>query len=126
MAEEPGTTGSAEAALVTVTPRPLEFVLGWLPPGALIQIAGRPGPDQKRTRGMSNTSQAPAAAENPYEATCQRFNRAGENCTKVKAQTRQMLRDAEDEYEAARAALALYETSPGIPKPEYRDGRTGQ
>jgi hypothetical protein len=46
VAEEPGPTGSAEAALVTVSPRPLEVALAWLLPGALIQIAGRPGPER--------------------------------------------------------------------------------
>jgi hypothetical protein len=69
---------------------------------------------------------AEAVAENPYEVACLRFNRASENYPKVKAHAGQMLRDAEDEYEAARANLAQYETSPGIPKPEYRNGGTGQ
>lgn len=66
------------------------------------------------------------AAALEYEAARERFNRAGENYPKIKDEAARMLRDADDEYEAAQANLAQYESSPGIPKPEYRDGGTGQ
>lgn len=69
----------------------------------------------------------PAAAEainskNPYEAAGYRFARASENYPKAKAESERILREAEEEYEAAEANLRQYETSPGIPKPEYRRG----
>lgn len=59
--------------------------------------------------------------KNPYEAACDRFNEASENYPKAKAEAERILREAEEEYEAAQANLRQYEVSPGIPRPEYRD-----
>ena len=58
---------------------------------------------------------------NPYEAACDRFNRASVNYPKAKAEAERIVREAEEEREAAQANLARYEQSPGIPLPQWRD-----
>lgn|SRR5487761_935269 len=63
---------------------------------------------------------AEQATANPYEAACERFNRASANWPKAKAEAEQLLREADDEWNAARANLRQYEQSPGIPLPQYR------
>lgn len=55
-----------------------------------------------------------------YERAAERFNRASENWAKANAA--RILQAAEDEYDAASADLARYETSPGLPLPEFRPG----
>jgi acyl-CoA hydrolase len=61
-----------------------------------------------------------AAAANPYEQACERFNIASANYPKAKAEAERILREASDEYDAAAANLRRYESQPGIPLPEYR------
>jgi hypothetical protein len=56
---------------------------------------------------------------NPYEAACERFNRASANYPKAQAEAERILREADEEYEAARANLRQYESQPGIPLPQY-------
>lgn len=63
---------------------------------------------------------AQAHGANPYEQACDRFNAASENYPKAKAEAARILREAEEEYEAAEAHLRQYESKPGICKPEYR------
>jgi hypothetical protein len=58
---------------------------------------------------------------NPYEAACERFERASRNYPKAKAEAERILREANDEYDAAEANLRQYESAPGIPLPEYRE-----
>lgn len=75
---------------------------------------------------MRLTYQPPApAAEwvrpgNPYDAACDRYNRAAEAYPLIKARAEQMIRDADAEVVAATAGLRQYETQPGIAMPEYR------
>ena len=58
---------------------------------------------------------------NPYEAACERFNAALGACGRARVEADRLLRETEDEFEAARANLRQYETSPGIPLPQYRE-----
>jgi hypothetical protein len=58
---------------------------------------------------------------NPYEAACERFERANQNYPKAKAESERILREAEEEWDAAQANLRLYESQPGIPLPQYRE-----
>jgi hypothetical protein len=62
---------------------------------------------------------------NPYEAACERLERASANLPKAKAEAERILREADDEYYAATANLRLYESQPGVPLPEYRESRAG-
>lgn len=61
-------------------------------------------------------------ASNPYEQACERFNRASANYPKAEAEAARILREANDEYDAAQANLRRYESAPGIPLPQYREG----
>jgi len=61
---------------------------------------------------------------NPYEQAVKRFSAAVRNHAIATAEADAMVRAADDEWEAAQAGLAQYEVSPGIPKPEYREGVT--
>ena len=58
---------------------------------------------------------------NPYEAACDRFNRASKNYPKAKAEAARILAEAEAEWEAAQVNLRRYESQPGIPLPQYRE-----
>jgi hypothetical protein len=58
---------------------------------------------------------------NEYEAACERFNRASENHPIAMAEAQRIVDAANDEYEAAQANLRQYESSPGIPLPQYRE-----
>lgn len=58
---------------------------------------------------------------NAYEAACERFSRASQNYPKAKAESERIIREADEEFDAAQANLRQYETSPGIPLPEYRE-----
>ncbi len=58
---------------------------------------------------------------NPYEHACERFNVAGPALAMAMAEAERIVREADAEYEAARANLRRYETSPGIPLPECRE-----
>jgi hypothetical protein len=62
---------------------------------------------------------------NPYEAACERFNRISESHAEIKRLAQSVIDWADDEWEAAQANLRQYETSPGIPLPEYRTSMTG-
>ena len=57
---------------------------------------------------------------NAYELAGERFNRAGPACLKARREAERIVRDAEAEYAAAEAALTAFESSPGVPLPEYR------
>ncbi|HEV2452391.1 MAG TPA: hypothetical protein VGS62_10760 [Streptosporangiaceae bacterium] len=61
------------------------------------------------------------SAPNPYEEACERFNRASANYPKAKAESERILREANDEYDAAQDNLRQYESRPGIPLPQYRE-----
>jgi hypothetical protein len=61
------------------------------------------------------------APANPYEAACERFNRASRRAYRAKADAERILREADAEYEAALANLAQYESEPGIALPQYRE-----
>lgn len=58
---------------------------------------------------------------NPYEAACERFERANQNCAKATAEAERILTEAENEWDAAQANLRQYESRPGIPLPQYRE-----
>lgn len=60
------------------------------------------------------------APANPYEAACERFNRASRNYPAAKAEAARILQAASDEYDAAEANLRQYESEPGIALPQYR------
>lgn len=60
-------------------------------------------------------------AANPYETARERFSRAAQDYSKAKAEAARILREAASEYDAAEAGLCQYETSPGIPLPQYRE-----
>lgn len=51
-----------------------------------------------------------------YERAVRRYEIARENFPRAK----RVMDAAQDEYDAAYAALAEFESSPGIPLPEYR------
>jgi len=63
---------------------------------------------------------AEEAARNPYEAAAERFERASRAYPLAKAESARLLREANDEYEAAEADLRQYESQPGIPLPQDR------
>jgi hypothetical protein len=54
-----------------------------------------------------------------YEAARERFEQATANWPKAKAEADQLIREADDEYEAAWRNLCQFESTPGIPLPEY-------
>lgn len=58
---------------------------------------------------------------NAYEEACERFDRASDNWPKAKAEAERIVREADEEYEAAWANLRRYESSPGLPLPQYRE-----
>jgi hypothetical protein len=62
---------------------------------------------------------------NPYEEAAERFGRAAHNYPKAKAEAEKILREADDEWNAAVADLRQYESQPGIPLPEYRQEMWG-
>ena len=62
-----------------------------------------------------------SAPVNPYEAACGRFERANQNYPVIKAYAEMLLREANDEWDAAQANLRQYESQPGIPLPQYRE-----
>jgi hypothetical protein len=57
---------------------------------------------------------------NAYEAACDRMEAARRRCQKAKRLAERIVRDAEDEWAAADAALTRCESRAGIPLPEYR------
>ena len=57
---------------------------------------------------------------NNYELACERFENIGRNYKKITDAAMAVIEWAGTEYEAASANLRQYETSPGIPLPEYR------
>ena len=59
------------------------------------------------------------AYANDYEAACTRFDRANANYPRAKAEAERIRQEADEEWEAARANLARFERSPGIPLPEH-------
>lgn len=60
---------------------------------------------------------------NPYEAACERFEAATRNLPAAKAEASRILREADEEWDAAQVNLRQYESSPGIPLPQYRPVR---
>ena len=58
---------------------------------------------------------------NPYEAARTRLERATKSYQDAKVRAEQILCDAVNELDAAEAGLRQYETSPGIPLPEFRE-----
>ena len=62
-----------------------------------------------------------SAPVNPYEAACDRFERANQNYPVIKAYAEMLLREANDEWDAAQANLRQYESQPGIPLPQFRE-----
>lgn len=54
-----------------------------------------------------------------YELACARFEKAGERAVAARREADAGVQAAEAEYTAARHALAGFEVSPGIPRPEY-------
>lgn len=63
--------------------------------------------------------QTEPAKPNPYELACERFNRISGSIQAIKAQAQSVIDWADQEWEAAQKNLRQYETSPGIPLPEY-------
>ena len=61
----------------------------------------------------------PTAYADDYEAACERFDRATAAAPRARAEAERLRQEAEDEWEAARANLARFERSPGIPLPEH-------
>ena len=57
---------------------------------------------------------------NAYEEACERFERANQNYPVIKAHADLLLREANDEWDAAQDNLRQYESQPGIPLPQYR------
>jgi hypothetical protein len=57
---------------------------------------------------------------NPYEQACERFERAITGYREAKTHAALLLREAEDEYDAAESNLRQYESYPGIPLPEWK------
>lgn len=58
----------------------------------------------------------------PYETACERFQAASEDYRKAKAEAHRILTEAEAEYSAAEDGLRQFESAPGIPLPQYREG----
>lgn len=58
---------------------------------------------------------------NPYELACERFNRISGSIAAIKAQAQSVIDWADQEWGAAQLNLRQYETSPGIPLPQYRE-----
>jgi hypothetical protein len=59
---------------------------------------------------------------NAYEQAADRFNRISASLPGITDACQQIIAWAEDECDTAAADLARYETSPGIPLPQYRPG----
>jgi hypothetical protein len=57
----------------------------------------------------------------PYEAARERFELIARTRPKIVADARALIEWAEREWSDANAALAEFESSPGIPLPQYRD-----
>lgn len=57
---------------------------------------------------------------NPYEVACDRFERINRNRATIIAGAQATIEWAEQEWAAAQAELARYESQPGIPLPQYR------
>ena len=58
---------------------------------------------------------------NDYERAAERFENISRNYKTITDAAMTVIEWAGTEYEAASANLAKYETSPGIPLPEYRE-----
>jgi hypothetical protein len=61
---------------------------------------------------------------NPYEAACERFERANRNARVIEAYARMLIDKANREWEEAQANLRQHESQPGIPLPQYREQAT--
>ena len=61
---------------------------------------------------------------NDYELACERFNRISQDFAKIVEAAQGVITWANEEYEAAQDSLRKYESSPGIPLPEYRQPST--
>jgi hypothetical protein len=57
---------------------------------------------------------------NDYERACERFNRISGSIAEIQQEAKAVIQWAEDEYAAAQDNLRQYESSPGIPLPQYR------
>jgi hypothetical protein len=68
---------------------------------------------------------APCMWRDDYEAAGERFSRASARMPDAAAEAARIIREAEDEYDAAEAWLRLHEAAPGIPLPQCRrpDGK---
>jgi hypothetical protein len=75
---------------------------------------------RQETQIMDTSETTTAADLAAYEAAVERFNRAAEHAPRIRELCRQLADAADAEYDAAAAALARYESFPGVPKPEYR------
>lgn len=78
--------------------------------------------DEDHAREMPVAEMTP---QEQYERACERFGAASEAYARVKAATQQMMREAEDEYDAAQAHLRAFEKSPGIPRDECNEAVSG-
>jgi len=58
---------------------------------------------------------------NAYEAARERYDAALGACGRATVEADRLLREAEEEFEAAVADLRRYESQPGIPLPQYRE-----
>jgi hypothetical protein len=58
---------------------------------------------------------------NAYEAACARLERADESLRAARIEADRIMRKADEERQAAEDNLSRYETSPGIPLPQYRE-----
>lgn len=68
-----------------------------------------------------HSAPVPVKDDNPYERACARYNRAEASYRAVAAHIGALVNASEAEFEAARAELRQYETSPGIPLPQYEE-----
>ena len=57
-----------------------------------------------------------------YDEACDRMDAARRNCQHAKREAERIIREADEEYDAADANLARYERSPGLPLEQYRYG----
>ena len=58
---------------------------------------------------------------NAYEAARERYDAALGARGRARVEADRLLREAEEEFEAAMAGLRRYESQPGIPLPQYRE-----
>jgi hypothetical protein len=89
--------------------------------GEALRVDGTPLSDEAAAWLSAALAAAirPGAYADSYEAACTRFDRATAAAPRARADAERIRQDAEDEWEAARANLAKFERSPGIPLPEH-------